>query len=106
MFRNATIYLSEIIVVCKKINVPLKYIGYFGKACLPFIPSNSGMPNSCRKHSTVNDRSSSRRAKPDFFQFPWRRHPSRCRSKLGQNWSDVFIAVIVPEVKTIENKIS
>ena len=30
-FRNATIYLSEIIVVCKKINVPLKYIGYFGK---------------------------------------------------------------------------
>ena len=31
MFRNATIYLSEIIVVCKKINVPMKYIGYFGK---------------------------------------------------------------------------
>ena len=36
MFRNATIYLSEIIVVCKKINVPMKYIGYFGKSCIIF----------------------------------------------------------------------
>ena len=37
MFRNATIYLSEIIVVCKKINVPLKYIGYFGKKIMSSI---------------------------------------------------------------------
>ena len=38
-FRNATIYLSEIIVVCKKINVPLKYIGYFGKKKASFFIS-------------------------------------------------------------------
>ena len=91
MFRNATIYLSEIIVVCKKINVPLKYIGYFGKACLPFIPSKSsdfltmnliGMLNSWRKHSTVNDRSSSRRAKPDFFNS----HGGDIPAGVDQNW--------------------
>ena len=44
MFRNATttddIYLSEIIVVCKVINVQLKYIGYFGKKNRFFIPGD------------------------------------------------------------------